>query len=425
MAFSVRFGRVLRGRSAFMNGQDDLSNVGLSFYAPFNDLGAGAVNLNLSRGSGSPTFTRATTATTILSNGLIGSVASGTARSCYSPAGVYLGYLAEEARTNLLLQSNSFTITWGNFGGAFTPTQDTVGPDGTVSAWTFTDADVATFVGKTQTITVPADSSAYTYSVYVKQSATNPTVGINCSINGGTSVVVNSRVNVATGVSFNGNLVQTLNTPSGVWYRIINTITNNGTAGNTSLTISIFPATCAQGTSSDNVAITGSNVFWGAQLELGTFATSYIPTTTVAVTRNADSLSYPVAGNFSDTAGTVYIAVNVQGHNSTGSNGLIGSGGSGLLYSQAVASQITTFDGTSSSAVSGLVVGVSGRIGATWSGAGKKVWSGGISDAGTAYDGSYNMANIVLGGVAGAVCLKDAKIWSRTLSDLEMVQITR
>jgi hypothetical protein len=116
-----------------MNGQDDLSNVGLSFYAPLNDLGAGAVNLNLSRGSGSPTFTRATTATTILSNGLIGSVASGTARSCYSPAGVYLGYLAEEARTNLLVQSAVNATTWTDNSTTTMTLAALTSPDGVAS----------------------------------------------------------------------------------------------------------------------------------------------------------------------------------------------------------------------------------------------------------------------------------------------------
>lgn len=42
------------------------------------------------------------------------------------------------------------------------------------------------------------------------------------------------------------------------------------------------------------------------QLELGSFATSYIPTTSTAVTRNADVLTYPTAGNIG-TTGTVYL----------------------------------------------------------------------------------------------------------------------
>lgn len=63
------------------------ASAGLSFWAPLNDLGAGVVNLTLARGSGAATFTRATTATTILSNGLIGAVGVGSPKKIASTWG--------------------------------------------------------------------------------------------------------------------------------------------------------------------------------------------------------------------------------------------------------------------------------------------------------------------------------------------------
>jgi hypothetical protein len=48
--------------------------------------------------------------------------------------------------------------------------------------------------------------------------------------------------------------------------------------------------------------------FWGAQFETGGVATSYIPTTTATVTRNADNIfvSGAVSGSIGQTEGTIY-----------------------------------------------------------------------------------------------------------------------
>jgi hypothetical protein len=56
--------------------------------------------------------------------------------------------------------------------------------------------------------------------------------------------------------------------------------------------------------------VTGDILYgWGAQLETGSVATSYIPTTTAAVTRNADviNLSGAVSGCIGQTEGTMYL----------------------------------------------------------------------------------------------------------------------
>ena len=58
---------------------------------------------------------------------------------------------------------------------------------------------------------------------------------------------------------------------------------------------------------------------WGAQLETGSVATSYIPTTTAAVTRNADvvSVSGAVSGSIGQTEGTFYLDLTVLSKGST------------------------------------------------------------------------------------------------------------
>src|SRR3990167_8421863 len=107
----------------------------LSFVLPLGDDGAGAVDLvPLLAGDATPTFTRATAATTVLSTGLIASVASCVARSWYDPTTlVYGGYLAEGARTNLCLQSEDLATTWTNTRSTES-TNAAVAPDGATTA---------------------------------------------------------------------------------------------------------------------------------------------------------------------------------------------------------------------------------------------------------------------------------------------------
>jgi hypothetical protein len=79
------------------------------------------------------------------------------------------------------------------------------------------------------------------------------------------------------------------------WYRVSTTIVNN--AG-TSLEMIVYPANGA----------TGSVTVWGAQLEVGSIPTSYIPTSTTSVTRSADLASYSTSAGswFNASQGTIY-----------------------------------------------------------------------------------------------------------------------
>jgi hypothetical protein len=88
------------------------------------------------------------------------------------------------------------------------------------------------------------------------------------------------------------------------WYRIGATFTANQASNN--FILFLFDA-------SGNVSYTGdgtSGLFvFGAQIEVGSVATSYIPTTAAAVTRNADvvTLSGAVSGCIGQTEGVLYI----------------------------------------------------------------------------------------------------------------------
>lgn len=271
-----------------------------SFFLNFDDLGAGVVNTTPGRGGVAATFTRATTATTVLSNGLIGSVASGSPRSYYDPTSLaYLGYLPEGARTNLCLQSEDFSTTWLKAASVTVTANTTAAPDGNTTADTIT-GDTTLTDSIFQDITGPNGSISVSYSFFAKK-GTSTAIRVLYKTNGAVSTVGlvdidwSSAVPVLTPTNGIGTLsnVTAQSFPNG-WYRIIATATGTFT---TDTRFEFQPSRNA-----DSSTI----ILWGAQVEQAAFASSYIPTTTVAVTRNADVLTYPTSPWLNASAGTFF-----------------------------------------------------------------------------------------------------------------------
>lgn len=280
-----------------------------SFIAFFNDLGNGAVDTSLYKGTGSATFTRATIATTVDAAGLVKQVASGVARSYYDPTTLaYLGYLAEGQRANLCVQSEDFSTTW-------VPTSLTVNanaiasPDGATTADKLNEAAASTSHFIAQSVTKAASAIQYSASVWVKaaergfaylwidDAAGNAAWA---SWNLSTGAIVTAAT--STG-SFTGASASAAQSYPGGWWRLRLTATSN-----TATTIRIVIAPSITGSDTYNyLGVVNNGIYvWGSQLEAAAFASSYIPTTTVSVTRNADVLSYPSSGNASDTSGTLF-----------------------------------------------------------------------------------------------------------------------
>jgi len=187
-----------------------------------------------------------------------------------STSGSYplVGYVPWEARTNLCLRSQTFdNASWTKAagGGASVPvvTADQgVAPDGT------TTADKVVFVapvsGDISTLSAAPATGAGTYtgSIYIKAFAA-----------GDIGKIIGFR-HVAGGA-------YTLVTITADWQRVA---TSEVRAAN-NFDVTLRPS---EGTSTGTVSV----YLWGAQVELGPFATPYIPTTTVAVARNASVLTY-------------------------------------------------------------------------------------------------------------------------------------
>lgn len=229
-----------------------------------------------SDGSGDMTVTRATTATRVNSAGLIESVASNVPRLDYSN-GTCPSILVEPQRTNLLNQSQNFSSScWVSASGVTVTNNTRVAPDGTMTADTIagTLAGNKVYYESSSFPTIPANSNTVTGSVYVYATS---------------AITIILNIYEWAGAETSQSFTLTPNT----WQRLVYTKTFSGGSGNVGLSIQ---------TDAQTVFV------WGAQLELGSYATSYIPTTSSSVTRNADVINKTgISSLIGQTEGTLFV----------------------------------------------------------------------------------------------------------------------
>lgn len=260
-------------------------------------------------------ITRATTGTFFDAQGILRTAASGEARFEFDPVtGTSLGLLVEEERTNLCLQSAAFSTTpWDDVGTPIINTNAVVAPDGTLTADNINDDSGAAFEGVSQLMPISSAIATYTFSVYVKKTTggTSKTFGINWRTAGGSIPVPNPKVrlNTDTGEIQDANSGINSVEDAGDWWRLITQITTN--TANTDLLVQFFAATGANNNFTDAAGTTGIVTVWGAQAELGASASSYIPTTTVTVQRNADVVKTTDVSWVNENGGTFYTKVSV------------------------------------------------------------------------------------------------------------------
>jgi hypothetical protein len=247
-------------------------------FASTKSLVDSATGLNL------VTFTRASSATYIDSAGTLQTAAVDVPRFDHNPTtGESLGLLVEEQRTNSLTYSED-TSQW------LTPTNitlsqnQTTAPDGASTADQYLEtAATGLHVQDGMPFTF-VTSTAYTYSVFVKSIG-----GRNFEIGYPPTTFTNrfARFNLSGSGSVQGSdagVTASIQAYANGWYRCSAT---NTCALGASARISNFANndSFARSYAGD---VTKGLFIWGAQLEAGAFPTSYIPTTTAAVTRSAD-----------------------------------------------------------------------------------------------------------------------------------------
>ena len=182
----------------------------------------------------------------------------------YDTSGNVKGLLIEEARTNLVTTSENLSGgNWFDNGGTITENA-VLAPDGTLTANTFNTDGAYRILRNVVNV---SSNTAYTWSFYAKNiDATD------------LSYRVYDNTNAADIVSATSYFSEVSTTE---WTRIDVTFTT--------------PATCTQaGVYVCSLDQGGTAAFWGAQLEAGSFATSYIPTSGATAARSADIASIDV-----------------------------------------------------------------------------------------------------------------------------------
>ena len=234
------------------------------------------------------TFTRTTTATRTNESGLIESVAINGPRFDYSPTTLApLGLLIEEQRTNLLTYSEQFdNAAWAKSNASIIA-NTIIAPDGTLTGDKLiedTSAGVQHRIGQSIATTT---NQAYAFSFYAK-AGEEPSFVVQIVATGSTSTTSSTAFNIVGEVISTSGVAGLISSSAAQavgngWYRCSVVYTLNGTV--TDHQVRIFPRTVSTFTGNGYSGI----YIWGAQLEVGAFPTSYIPTVASQVTRAADN----------------------------------------------------------------------------------------------------------------------------------------
>ncbi len=203
------------------------------------------------------------------------------------------GLLIEESRTNLLQRSEDFgNATWTKANSSISGTLYTA-PTGASTANELVEDSLNAAHTCVQNAATATIGTTYTFSVFVKRKPSSN----QFLLIGATNLVVASFISVnltngvtSTGIGSPGSPINVSSTayPDG-WYRVQFSVVATSAASTTlDIRLSRDGTWANRSYLGDGVQ---SSLLWGAQVEAGSFPTSYIPTTTGTLARSADVCS--------------------------------------------------------------------------------------------------------------------------------------
>jgi len=273
------------------------------------------------------------TATRVNASGNIEGVLANVPRIDYF--GGQASLLVEPSAINLSLNSQTWDASnnWQLSEGSgrvtvATATSGTLAPDGTSTANAIspTSGNITHYLFSNATGTISyVSGTVYTLSAFFKKGAGDSGRYVQIASRGGTTGFLgnpyaNFDLELGTTLTVSGSVADS-NRASRIqnygngWYRCSLTATCSASSNST---VGVLAALLTTDTNARLGAAFAGNtsdyIFgWGAQLEAGSVATSYIPTTTGSVTRSADVISVTgVAGLIGQTEGTIYAEVDLR-----------------------------------------------------------------------------------------------------------------
>jgi hypothetical protein len=203
--------------------------------------------------------------------------------------------LLEPQRTNLTLWSEQFDNAYFNRVASSVTANSTTSPSGIVNADTLVENTSTNFHLLARS---GFPSGTNTLSVYAKASTRN---FIYIAFFNGTDFGAYFNLSNGTIGTIDAGVTATIQDAGYGWYRCSVTFTS---LINVSLSLGIAQSNGVRSYTGNG---TGSVFLWGAQLEAGAYATSYIPTTSASVTRNLDVVQKTgVSSLIGQTEGTLY-----------------------------------------------------------------------------------------------------------------------